>query len=145
MGVLRFWRKALTVAAAALFLAVTANSHAGEGLQTYFSVAIEMPTHEFKLGEPIKGKVTIENRAVKKLSGNFEVKLYKEDELKYSTTVHLKTVYSGTNEFRFKSFGIPDIDKDESSLGLWRIMIHQINRPQDAVIEAFRIIADSKD
>jgi hypothetical protein len=116
-----------------------AQDYPKRGLRTYLDVSIEMEKKVYTLGELLEGKVAIYNRAPATLFGGFDVKLYKDDDLRYATTVYVKTLFPGETKFRFKNFGVPKLREDESSLGGWRLVVHQSNRPEDTAEAEFVI------
>ena len=107
--------------------------------QTYINVKIKMEKTVYKLGEPLEGKVLVTNTAVANLPSVFMVKLYKGKKLRFSTTVSIDTIFTGTMDFEFKNFGIPRLRDDASSIGEWRLVIHQVNQPEEKARAEFRI------
>ena len=107
--------------------------------QTYINVKIKMEKTVYKLGEPLEGKVVITNAAPANLPSVFMVKFYKGTQLRFSTTVSIDTIFTGTIDFEFKNFGIPLLRADQSSIGEWRLVIHQVNRPEEKAQAEFRI------
>ena len=106
---------------------------------TYIDVRIKMDKTAYKLGEPLEGKVVITNAAPANLPSVFMVKLYKGKKLRLSTTVSIDTIFTGTMDFEFKNFGIPLLRADQSSIGEWRLVINQVNRPQESAEAKFTI------
>lgn len=124
-----------------ILLLLTGAGEAGAELNTPFTVTIEMEKHTFKQNEPIAGNVVINNAAPATLPGSFEVTLYKDGEVRYTTTIFIKTIFPSSNKFQLKNFGIPALEENESTLGLWRLIIYQTSRPQDSVTQEFMVTA----
>ena len=106
---------------------------------TYIDVRTKMDKIAYKLGEPLGGKIVITNAAPANLPSVFMVKLYKGKKLRFSTTVSIDTIFTGTMDFEFKNFGIPRLRDDASSIGEWRLVIHQVNQPEEKARAEFRI------
>ena len=124
------------------FLFLYVFSAFGDGfnkIRTYIDVKIRLERMTYKLGEPLEGKVVITNAAPANLPSVFMVKLYKGKKLRLSTTVSIDTIFTGTMDFEFKNFGIPRLRDDASSIGEWRLVIHQVNQPEEKARAEFRI------
>ena len=112
--------------------AIPAFSEYKSGYHTYLDVKIDMERTLFKLNEPIEGKVIIINTGPATLPGSFTVELFKEDELKFTTTTYIKTIFLGQTDFAFKNFGIPKFNDRPNDVGRWRLVIYPSNRDAES-------------
>lgn len=109
------------------------------------SVKIEPSKEVFEVGEPLDGKIKIENVYANGIPVVFIIKLFHEDKQVNVLTTSIPHVPFGEMTTTFKSFGIPTFNSDPSSVGKWKIVIFlqddDENKAQSTNIE---IIPNSK-
>lgn len=91
------------------------------------NITIKMEKTVFMVGEPVEGKVIVENTYPANLPAVFDIKLFHDGKMFPERSTAIKGVPSGTTEFSFKGFGIPQFNLTPAAEGLWRITIVQQN------------------
>ena len=101
------------------------STRKGTGMVSPVKISIKLPQTEYRIGEPLDGKVVLTNHSPSNIPAVFEIRLYHDGELASSLSTSLKGVPQGTTRFAFKNFGIPSLTNGPDAEGNWRILIYQ--------------------
>lgn len=118
--------------AAQFVFCTAAAAYDDEDLKTYVEISIDMKKKIYNAGEPLEGEVVVRNTAPATLPASFDVKLYKEGSLRYSSTVFAQVLLPGRTTFDFEKFGVPLLTNEKTLPGTWQLVIHQVNRPHES-------------
>ncbi|MBP9853529.1 MAG: hypothetical protein KBD53_01525 [Candidatus Omnitrophica bacterium] len=102
--------------------------------QTYgaFDLHLESSKKAFAVEENLNIKIVISHSYPAALPGTFKVELF-HDGIKWSENlINLEAILPGENDFTLKEFNIQPFNRDNSSVGNWRIRIFPITDEKKA-------------
>ena len=108
-----------------------------------FEIRILLKKNVYKVGEALKGNISINNLLPVTVPVSFEVRMYKNGKREYSNVVSVKTFLPGQLSFKFRSFMISEEPFKYTDKGNWEIFIKKLNTNEDnATRVPFRVASD---
>lgn len=89
------------------------------------SVEVNMARAEFRLGDPVTGKIIVRNRSGANLKAAFYIQLYQDGELRYDAVTAVDFVMPGRNEYSLDDLNIPPLEHDPDAQGQWRLVVRK--------------------
>lgn len=108
------------------------------------TLKVKMKKVNFKVGEPVEGKITIENDYPANIPIVFKIRLYHDGYFVSEVLTSAKGIPFGKTEFTFRGFGVPLFNAERDSVGLWKIKFIQQHLDESyAKTATVRIVADN--
>jgi hypothetical protein len=90
-------------------------------------VKFKLKRVHFKVGEPIMGRVVLENDYPGTIPAVFKIQLYHDGLFVSEVLTSVKTIPFGHTDFTLQNFGVPSFNSTKDSVGRWQIKILQQN------------------
>ena len=112
-----------------LFLILSAPPAGAEGynIRKYspLTLKIELDKDAYEVGEPIDGKIIINNTMGSRFPVVFNIKLYHDKDLFGEYKTSFERVFFGRTDYTFHDFGIPEFNDSPAAEGEWNVSILQ--------------------
>lgn len=111
-----------------LFLILPSTVHGEREYSSGYTLNVELAKEIIEPGEALEGEVVITATRTG-YPVTFEVRMYRDEELRYTKLVQFPQLYMGRENYPLETFGI----KEFREPGLWRIEIGPPGSPQTEI------------
>jgi hypothetical protein len=89
-------------------------------------IEIHLDSDAYWVGDTLDGKIEITNTYPATIPVSFTVSLYHNNNLKRRHQTYIKTLFTGSTDFSFQSFLIPQEPFQKTDIGIWSIVISKL-------------------